>query len=220
MEKYLFVCQKLAENDFARLRRFRQRDSSKAPKFTTWLAAVTCNLCIDAHRARHGRRQLPRGILGLAEIDQEVFRLFYWRGFSREEIEQQLANTAGHTPNRVVESLERIQNVTSGPPVPGNPGQSFIPFDETDARLLPPDLEDGWSEMLAWLQRWLEELTDQERMIIHLRFWEGMNGAEIATAMRISPEQRVYPLLRKALAHLRTRAMQTYTDQKSPNASV
>jgi DNA-directed RNA polymerase specialized sigma24 family protein len=74
--------------------------------------------------------------------------------------------------------------------------------------------------MLVWVERWLSVLTDQERMIIRLRFWEGMKGSEIAEAMNISPEAKVYTLLQKGLAHLREQARATYRGQKQGSASV
>jgi hypothetical protein len=47
-----------------------------------------------------------------------------------------------------------------------------------------------------------------------------MKGPEIAEAMRISPEEKVYPLLQKALDHLREQARETYRSEKRERASV
>jgi DNA-directed RNA polymerase specialized sigma24 family protein len=218
MDKYLYVCRKLAENSFAILRRFQQKHGDNPPQFTTWLTAVTHNLCIDAHRVTHGRRQLPQAVLRLSEFDREVFRLYYWRGYSEEEIEQQLATTEKR--NALTESLERIQGVIVGSSTGTRSEPTMIPFDERDAGLGSSESDSDFAEMLGWLQRWLDELSDQDRMIIRLKFWEDMSGAEIAAAMRISPEQRIYPLLHKAIARLRERAMRTYSVRKTGDLSV
>jgi len=219
MEKYLFVCRKLAENDFARLRRFQQL-GPKSPRFTTWLAAVTNNLCIDSHRARHGRRQIPRPISRLSEFDREVFRLYYWKGYSHEEINGQLAKESRGQPSAVIESLSRIQESLGGKAGPLSGKSTTISLDENDPRFVSDENDPDADELLTWLQTWLNRLTDQEQLIIRLRFWEDMTGPEIAQAMSLSPEQKVYTLLQKALSHLREEARKTYEGEKSENASV
>jgi RNA polymerase sigma factor (sigma-70 family) len=75
-------------------------------------------------------------------------------------------------------------------------------------------------EMRVWLERWMDRLNDQERMIIRLRFWEDLTGPEIARAMKISPEQAVYPLLQKALMNLRDQAQATYRTETGRHSSV
>ncbi|HET6274254.1 MAG TPA: sigma factor-like helix-turn-helix DNA-binding protein [Bacteroidota bacterium] len=218
MDKYLYVCGKLAGNNFAILRRFEEHHGDHPPQFTTWLASVAHNLCIDAHRAAHGRRQLPRAILRLSEFDREVFRLYYWRGYSREEIEQQTANTPKRTATAVTESLEKIQSAELTTYQPLKP--TLIQFDEQNVNHGSNEAENDFTEMLKWMERWLDELGEQERMIVKLWFWEDMSGRDIATAMRISPEHRVYSLLKKTMARLRERASQTYADQRRGNLSV
>jgi DNA-directed RNA polymerase specialized sigma24 family protein len=218
MDKYLYVCEKLVGNNFAILRRFQQHHGERPPQFTTWLAAVTHNLCIDAHRAVHGRRQLPRAILRLPEFDREVFRLYYWRGYSQQEIEQRTSNIPGSTATAVGEALEKIQSAG----FPGSPHvePTLVPFDEREIRVGPGEEENDFAEMLVWLDGWLDALSDQERMMVQLWFWEDMSARDIAATMGISPETRVYDLLRKTMARLRERAVQTYAVQRLPNPSV
>ncbi len=220
MEKYVYVCRKLAENDFATLKRFRQQGGDNPPKFTTWLASVTHNLCVDAHRATHGRRQLPRAILRLSEFDREVFRLYYWKGYSLDEIEQRSANTPGFTTNAVAESLSHMRETLTGPSAHQYVQPSAVPFDEENAGFGFTETDHDLVELLGSLNTWLDELSDQERMIIRLRFWEGMTGSEIAKAMKISPEERVYPLLQNTLSRLRERALQTYATKSTGDLSV
>jgi hypothetical protein len=54
-------------------------------RFTTWLALVVKNLFRDWFRERDGRRLLPKEIEGLDSIDQEIFRLLFWEGYSENE---------------------------------------------------------------------------------------------------------------------------------------
>ena len=217
MEKYLFVCRKLLESDFARLRRFRVREGP-SPLFTTWLAAVTHNLCVDAHRARHGRRQFPRALMRLTDVDRDVFRLYYWKGCSLDEI-QSKAGQLGTTPEGVTESLARIESTISVSPVSPGPRAVFVPLDDNAAGVSADD-EADLLEMEQWLHRWISALPSQDQMILRLRFWEDMTAPEIAQAMKISPTERVYPLLRRALQSLREKATVTYGSQSTGAASV
>ncbi len=211
MEKYLYVCSKLAAGNFAILRRFTQQHHANPPRFTTWLGTVTYNLCVDAYRSSHGRRQFPRAVLGLPALDREVFQLYYWKGYSREEIEHTLSNKFKHDGLSIMESLQRVEEVIAGLSTTVDRRPVFLPFNENDSPVGMSENTTDFNEMLEWLDRWMDELNDQERMIIRLRFWEGMTGPEIADAMGISPTQRVYPLLQKALSSLRERALQTYS---------
>jgi RNA polymerase sigma factor (sigma-70 family) len=52
MERYAYVLEKLRENDFRRLRAFRQDGRAT---FSTWLTIATRRLCLDHHRSRYGR---------------------------------------------------------------------------------------------------------------------------------------------------------------------
>lgn len=217
MESYLFVCRKLAEGDFARLRRFRERGGN-APAFTTWLAVVSRNLCVDAHRSRHGRKQFPRAIMRLADLDREVFRLYYWKGCSLEEIQTKAARF-GTTPEGVTESISKIELAISANPGSTMPRAVFVPLDDNEAVASSADDAD-LREMEQWLHQWISTLPSQDQMILRLRFWEDMTAPEIARSMKISPVERVYPLLRSALHSLREKATVTYRNQSTGAASV
>jgi RNA polymerase sigma factor (sigma-70 family) len=52
MDRYLFVIEKLRDDDYRRLRAFTPGGRAR---FTTWLLVVGRNLCLDHHRARYGR---------------------------------------------------------------------------------------------------------------------------------------------------------------------
>lgn len=52
MDRYVFVLEELARNDFGRLREYT---ADRRAKFSTWLAIVARRLCIDHHRKVYGR---------------------------------------------------------------------------------------------------------------------------------------------------------------------
>jgi RNA polymerase sigma factor (sigma-70 family) len=204
MEKYVYVCERFAANNFEILRRFKADYGERPPKFTTWLAAVARNMCIDVHRSVHGRRQLPRSVQRMSDVEQMIFRLYYWKGRTVDEI-RELVKAKLRSPSDfeaesliagVLSSHEGVKPSTASP--------RFVPFDEEFMEPTEPDYDTA--DLHRWLENWLQELPSQERMILRLRFWEEMSGAEIAAAMSISPEQRVYPLIKAALQHLREKA--------------
>lgn len=205
MEKYLFICQRFAANDFGILRKFQREYGSNPPKFSTWLAAVARNLCIDAHRSTHGRRQLPRAVARLSALERKVFQLYYWKGHSREEIRQTLASEA--PSDAIADAFQRLDEALEGRAQLSKP-HIRVPFDEETGAAEVISTDD--KEIAAWVERWLAKLPPQERMILRLRFWEEMTAKEIAAAMRIENEQRVYTILRRALQQLREKALQTF----------
>ena len=52
---FLFVCEKLAENNYRRILAFKPDGKAR---FTTWARAVVRNLCLDWHRSQFGRKQV------------------------------------------------------------------------------------------------------------------------------------------------------------------
>lgn len=206
MEKYVHVCERLAANDFEILRRFKAAYGSRPPKFSTWLAAVARNLCVDAHRKSHGRKQLPRMLRGLSTLERSIFRLYYWQGCSVEEIRSTVGSASvQQAGGDIDEVINRVIALGDGMGRRA-PAPSFVPFDEQQAVTAHAEHDYETADVQRWLELWMQELSPGDKMILRLRFWENMSGKEIADVMRIVPEQRVYPLIQNALQHLRKKA--------------
>ena len=204
MDAYLHVCSKFAEKDFAILRKFTRQHGDNPPKFSTWLGAVVRNMCIDAYRSARGRRRIPKALLRLPELDKKVFELYYWRGFGLEEIEQQLAAGRNGSNKSVADILERLEAMLLRPP--SNPSLEpmtvRVPYDDESvavATAAKPALIDQET-----LDRWLSELSTDERLLIQLKFWDDLSMPEIGQVLKISSGERIQELLRSALKNLRT----------------
>ncbi|MFQ5680292.1 MAG: RNA polymerase sigma factor [Gemmatimonadota bacterium] len=52
MDRYLYVAERLKDDEFSRLRRF---SADGRGKFSTWLVVVSRRLCYDEYRSRYGR---------------------------------------------------------------------------------------------------------------------------------------------------------------------
>ncbi len=204
MDKYLYVCSKLAANDLAIVRRFKQAYGDDPPKFSSWLYAVVRNLCVDAHRAVHGRRRYPRAMARLSDFDRHVFALYYWEGYTVEEIEQIVGAGPPHNEGSGVEALSRIETSLTQPArqrAARSRKPDLVPYEDGDpaAVMQPaPAFPDA-----SQTEQWLATLSDEERLIVRLRFWEDLTGPEIARALGITPPHRVYSALKKALERLR-----------------
>ena len=73
-DAFVFVCERLAANNFARLRKF---DPTGPANALTWLRAVARNLCLDHQRSIRGRFRVFESIARLPLVDQLVFRRRY-----------------------------------------------------------------------------------------------------------------------------------------------
>lgn len=198
METYLYVCSRFSERDFAILHKFRREYGENPPKFTTWLGAVVRNMCVDAFRMAKGRRRYPKALLGLSALDRKVFELHFWQGYSLEEISATLHSRHNGAARSAIVRIQRfVRSNRSFEP-------TIIPFDDTRSyEMSENSREHGDSEKL---EEWLSLLDPRSRLILRLRFWEGMSAADIARILQISPMSRVYALLQNALKTIRDRA--------------
>jgi hypothetical protein len=74
-DTYLYILEKLSENNYKRLRSFRGDC-----KFTTWFMKVCQNLCFDCIR-KDAPPEAPVPIKRLSEVHQIAFDLFYLKGY-------------------------------------------------------------------------------------------------------------------------------------------
>lgn len=211
MEKYLHVCEKLIQNDFDILRKFTPNERDNPPKFTTWLSIVVKNLCIEKHRKETGRKRLPRAILRMSEIDQTVFKLYYWKGYSTEEIEQYLINKHGDssTGDTAVESLERIQSIITSKGVSGrNDKMTRISYDDEYSYPDTMLTNENNEEYMSGIDAFLDIFTSREKLVFRLRIWEDMSVPDIAKIVNISSDRKIYSILQKIMSELRKRILE------------
>jgi DNA-directed RNA polymerase specialized sigma24 family protein len=206
MDRYLYVCTRLSANDFAVLRRYRKLDGGDAPQLVHWLAVVVRNLCVDAHRAEHGRRRLPKALLRLPEFERKVFQLYYWNGASTDEIAHQLEQSTNGSPAAVDEVLQRIERALLRIPESGNTTPLTIAYDDEVAEMARVDIDEPSMDIEATIDRWLNSLPLEERLVVRFIFWEDLTAKQIARILKIEPEHRVYTILQNALKTLRKHA--------------
>ena len=110
MEKYLFICAKLCNDNFRILKKFNPANNFRKPKLSTWLTVVIRNLCVDEFRSNHGRRRLPTAIKSLNDFEVCVFKLRYWFGYKETEICQVFSNLANGN-EKVMNSISKFNQL-------------------------------------------------------------------------------------------------------------
>lgn len=203
MQQYLYTCEKLSENDFSLLKNFSFDFNDQSPKFTAWLIVVARNICIDYYRVQHGRKRFPSGIAKLPKEDRMFFEMYYWKGFSLREISESLGLYSGSGKETADEKLERITALLTRTPkirekreLISFSEQTFIPEEN-------PDDENDFNEKIV---DWIAGLSSQEKIIVRLRFWDGLTAREISEILKIRPYNKVYSILNRALKILREKS--------------
>lgn len=232
---FQYVCEQLVKDSFRRLRKF---DPAGPATFATWLRAVVRNLCLDWRRKEFGRLRLFRSIARLSALDQEVFRSIYEGGRSREETLVLLSpHYHGLTLERVLGSIERIEQElttaqrwrlglrlrantreqTAAPDEPPEPrAEAIDPRPDPEDEALARERSDA-------LRRALNHLSQEEILLLRMRFEEELTLEQIAQLLDLGNAQRADRRLKEVLARLRQSmnfTVGTDSDGKSAGASV
>jgi len=208
------VCQALSDDRFRRLRSFQPNGSAT---LRTWLMAVTANLCIDWRRKQRGRFRPIRAIAQLPELEQLVFRYMYVRGMRRSDClrtlesrypgltEKQLSEINARlfvqlTPQQRWQAATRM--AVSGPqadPMTLDLTDPSVPLEY--AAPGPEDLAqtDQEHERLAAA---LARLPSQQRLLLRLRYEQGLTLAEVARLTGLHDPFRAHRQTQAALAAL------------------
>jgi len=219
-EIYVRVCQRLAENECARLRR---HDPSKGA-LAAWLTIVVRRVIVDWVRSREGRRRLFRSVRRLSEFDQKVFELRFWEGLKASEIAERIGAARGRPADLadVLEGLERISDVLSDrhqsqlAAIVGRsrPALSFdapvrgAPLDLLDARS-DPEAAAQERELEAIFASALSALSPEDAAIVRLMFGRGWSRAEVERSLHLAElsPSRVKEILARLRAWLEAKGV-------------
>lgn len=222
MEAYVYVCEKLAAGSLERIRRYTSESQAHRARFTTWLAAVVRNLCVDWLRSVRGRRMLPTAVERMSTRDQAIFRLIFWDGRSyAEAIESLSAQGFGRVElselGVVVETIHAALPTTSlwSALVEQSQHQPHVRLDsdpdEEGGAPPPVPVDGGDSPEEAWrraaaqeeLNRVVASWPPEDRLLLRLRFDDELKAREIAGLIGAESEAAVYQRLRTLLDRLR-----------------
>lgn len=207
-ECFIFVCGKLNDDGFRRLLNF---NTSGSAKFSTWLGTVVFNLCVDWHRQEFGRVTLLPAISALPTFDQSVYRLVIEQELSKEACYQTLrANFPDLSRDLVANALGRIYSILT----PRQRWQISVRNrrsrqDPLQGRVecLPdpgsgPELETQSAQELETLQAALAHLPVDQRLLLFLRYQEGLGLKKIAELKQLGDSNRAWRHIQTAVSAL------------------
>ena len=199
MDVYVRVCEHLADDDGARLRR---HDPGKGA-LGAWLRTVVQNVVVDWLRSERGRRRLFQSIKRLDQFDQRVFELRYWQWRQAAEIAELLAAELQRpvTMSDVFDAFERIDAALSSRQraellsTLGRRRAASSVEDEVVARTLSSHAPSVEYEMAAnedarALGAALRGLPAEDSLIALLLFVDGLSRAQVERALHITPITR------------------------------
>jgi len=191
-ECFAHVCGALSDTDFHRLRGYRPDGPAR---FTTWLMAVVANLCVDWRRKVQGRVRPFLTVSRLPELDQQVFRSIFVSRMSRAQCLEALApRFPGLNSARVAEINARLfvlltpqqrwqlsaRGAVLHPGVPGAASDHDDPSCQVATPDPGPDEVAAESQELGQLREALSKLPAEQRLLLRLRYEQGMTLAEVA----------------------------------------
>lgn len=215
-DAFLFVCERLVEHDFAKLRRFDPRGPAS---FVTWLRTVARNLCIDGQRRRRGRYRAPKPIAMLSTLHQAVLRLRYRNGLSLAETFSALQGqfpgltldavaVADHGVLQTLSSRQLFATLASR--------RRTEPLSNRSSEKPDIDPEDGaptpeehalTSDRSRRLTRATGRLCPEDRLLVRLRFEQDLTLDQIARIVGLNDAAQTYRRLTAILDRLRTEVL-------------
>ncbi len=217
MDRFVFICEKLCEKDFRRLKAIKYAGSRG--ELTPWIRQVVKRLCISWAWSEHGRKRLLKPIARLGPLEQRVFELYFWQGLSPSEIEERLRQEhfAEVSPTSVFEALDQILSQISEKKLwrlVSNlaRGRGSLSLDDVDeesgmswdvaAAEADPETDLIQREQDRTLQRALQHLPERQVLVLQFRYEHALSIRDIARIMGFE-EREVRKMLDNSLAHLR-----------------
>ncbi|MBU8869769.1 MAG: sigma-70 family RNA polymerase sigma factor [Gemmatimonadales bacterium] len=192
---------------------------------STWLVFVARSTVFDHLRSARGRREDPPGLENLSERCRLVFDRFYRNGCTYEEVRHELVRSDlladGESLAAILVEIEEALNsrvlrrivwdlqaasvgVASG---------RMLEFLEVAAResrersgSITPEMVLFQKETTRTIERireLMQDLPEQERRVLELRFDDGWSANRIADELELSGQREVYTIVNRATRALR-----------------
>ncbi len=193
------VCVRLLEDDCAVIRRFGGRSS-----LGTYLTAVITHLAQDWRNARWGKWRPSMAARRRGPVAVHLDRLLQRDGVGLEEACEIL-----RTNYQVEESRSQLEEIAAALPV--RVRRRFIEwtaleledaFAASTSTFRDPYAHDHAQRLAGALTSALQSLPAEDRLLIKLRFEDGLRIVDIARTLR-RPEKPLYRRLERVLAQLR-----------------
>jgi RNA polymerase sigma factor (sigma-70 family) len=209
---YLFICEKLIDDDFRRLRAWRNENV----RFASWLRAVVANLCVDWHRSVQGRRRPFRSFADLTGPERLVCIHRFKFGASLRECHEAVVVAYPQLSELDVAAMIRRMNGLLSPQqhwMLANRRRAAVSLDDTEIRRQAEQTWDSQEtpEELAVagqqqerLHAALRQLTTSQQLLLKLRYQQGLSLKEVARLAGYENLQQARYQIRLALERLQT----------------
>ncbi|MCB0718681.1 MAG: sigma-70 family RNA polymerase sigma factor [Bacteroidetes bacterium] len=212
MEVYTSVCERLRAKDFKALRRFRINK-----EITPWLSVVVANACRDRFR-KNKYTSVPQSVISKLDAREKlVFKYYYQEQYQQDHIVEVIKgkHSMSCTALEVAHALDKIEGLLSI----NKRWHLIMALNQNKAMLSIEDLQeygyeaaspdtavakvDPGEEKVNQLVAALEKLDAEDRLLVLLRFEQGMKASEIADALAFENHKYVYTRLRTIVNRLR-----------------
>jgi len=208
---FMYACEQLNDNGFRRLLKF---NVAGAARFSTWLGSVVFNLCADWHRREYGRATLLPAIAALPAFDQSVYRLVVEQGLDKETCFQSLrADFPDLTRELLSKAVARVFSLLTprqrwqigvrnrGRRQAGR-GMAQEQVEQLPTPDLGPERELQKQQEIEVLQAALSQLPAEQRLLLLLRFQEGLTLKKIARLRRHGDTNATWRQIQSAMRAL------------------
>jgi RNA polymerase sigma factor (sigma-70 family) len=222
MDAYLYVLEELKADNFRRLRHYGRGIAVPPCSFATWLKLVVRNLYFDWFRHEHGRKSLPKEIQKLGPVEQRAFKLVYWEGYSAQEAYEVLRGQVGHLRfgdfiQKLVRVEERMSAINRAKirrdferargPLSLDAEEDGPPLEaRVEVRVPTPEDDAARAERRRALWDLVTGLAPEERLLVRLRFFEGLTAKQIAAKIGVKDPMEIYRRVERVCLELRRRA--------------
>lgn len=218
MERFVFICEKLREQEFRRLKTIKY--AGQEGEIKPWLRQVIKRLCVNWAWSEDGRKRLFNFVAEMAPREQRIFQLYFWQGQTPFEIYETLRlehdktvesgdifdaleNIFEHLSQkklwRLLSNLNRMRKTLSLDHKDEETGFSVEPVD-LNAENAEENLKK--KEAIEELNKALENLSTREKLVLQFRYEEAMTPGEIAEMLGWE-EREAVNLHKSALYKLR-----------------
>lgn len=195
-----WATQRLIENDYAKIRKFRGESA-----FSTYVATVLYTLYQDFRVSRQGRWRPSAEAKRLGSVAIALERLVYRDGNSFDQaVSILLSRGVGATEEDLRKLFKKLPPGNRGRPKNvGDAGLGDVAAPgAADRDLANAEAEAERERTHHAVHAALAKLSPEDRHIVHLRYFEGASVADIARALRLE-QKPLYRRLDRLLLRLR-----------------
>ncbi len=194
------VHEKLIENDYAVLRKFRGASSLE-----TYLIAVIKRRFLDYRDQKWGKWRPSAQARKLGSVAVELDTLISRDGLPVNQAVELVLHSAGTKASR--NQLNDIaRKLPRHPPRRPGPESELIQVEDAvgaEQRLLEEERGDAIARAWKVLKEALGSLPEEDQLIVRMHLMDGFTIAEIARSLGLS-QKPLYQRVRRSLEHLRT----------------